>query len=134
MLIKMHQFKFPMILNLVLLIAYVTTPINGFNSRNLDETTVPGSTEEKCIPCGQNSPPPPPPALPPPSPPPPSPKKPPSTAYCPPPPPAYIYITGPPGPNLYPIDDNFNGAYRSFSTTSPVLIGCGLLFLMAIWW
>ncbi|KAJ7943015.1 Hydroxyproline-rich glycoprotein family protein [Quillaja saponaria] len=159
MLIKTHPFKFPVMLNLILLIISVTTPINGFNPRKLDETSVPGTTDENCTPCGQYPPPlssppppalpppsPPPPALPPPSPPPPelpppsprppSPKKPPSnTPYCPPPPPAsYLYTTGPPGTNLYPVDNNFNGGDRRFSTALPVLIGCGLLGLMSFWW
>jgi len=124
MLIKSHQIKVPMVLNLVLVFFYITTSIvNGveIGSRKLDETTVSttNGTDEKCTPCGDSSPPPPPPVNPPPSPPPPSPKKPPSQVYCPPPPsPSYIYITGPPG-NLYPVDENFSGAihphHRSFA-------------------
>ncbi|KAL2344758.1 hypothetical protein Fmac_006043 [Flemingia macrophylla] len=116
MLIKGYQINLPMVTNLflslVLIICLFTSSVNGVEPRKLDETPVPATngTEVKCGPCGTNYPPPPPPALPPPSPPPPSPKK-PSTQYCPPPPPSsFIYITGPPG-NLYPVDENFNGAF-----------------------
>ncbi|KAF5751849.1 hypothetical protein HS088_TW02G00868 [Tripterygium wilfordii] len=122
----------------------VILTINGSDLRKLDETGVPGPTDEKCEPCGQTSPPPPPPSLPPPSPcppppslpppsppppslPPPSPKKPPSS-NCPPPPPppSYIYITGPPG-NLYPIDNDFGGVNRNLKVGLSVFIGWGLL-------
>nr|KYP60925.1 hypothetical protein KK1_023346 [Cajanus cajan] len=126
-----------MTLNLVLVFALVcfTSSVNGVGSRKLDETQVPSTngTEVKCGPCGTNYPSPPPPAIPPPSPPPPSPKK-PSPQYCPPPPSpsSFIYITGPPG-NLYPVDENFNGAFsrrRSFAAAvlSPLLVG-----LVALW-
>ncbi|KAI4357672.1 hypothetical protein L6164_001606 [Bauhinia variegata] len=132
------QIKVPMILNLILLIVCATAPsISGLNPRKLDETTVPTTPtgDEKCSPCGYSTPPPPsppPPAIPPPSPPPPSPKKTPSS-YCPPPPSGYLYITGPPG-NLYPIDENFNGANRhsrSFAAALPALVG--FLTLLAYW-
>ncbi|XP_031388786.1 formin-like protein 16 [Punica granatum] len=117
--------------------------ISGSDTRKLDET-VPGA--EKCSPCTGAPPPPPPPspcppppALPPPPPPalppptPPPPKKPPSGQYCPPPPPSsYIYITGPPG-SLYPIDQDFNGAYQIVSSQFVFLIGIGLLGLLGIW-
>ncbi|MBA0823727.1 hypothetical protein Goarm_020437, partial [Gossypium armourianum] len=97
-------------------------PINGMESRRLDDSTVPGDQGVKCTPsCIQSPPPPslPPPCPPPPSPPalpPPTPKKPP-TQYCPPPPippspPSFIYIPGSPG-NLYSIDQNFGGANRN---------------------
>ncbi|GFZ21473.1 hypothetical protein Acr_29g0006350 [Actinidia rufa] len=63
-----------------------------------------------------------------PSPPPPSPP-PPSSPYCPPPPPpaGYVYIPSSPR-GLYPID-----TYDSDSSLNitPVLIGCGLVGLMA---
>lgn len=123
-----------------LLFFVVATPItNGLNPRKLDEG------ENKCggcpcnKPCIPPSPPPPPPSPPPPSPPPP--KKPPSGYDCPPPPYSgggggggggenipyppnsqYIYMTGPPG-NLYPVDHDFGGAKRSFSSGFPLLIG-----------
>ncbi|XP_061355618.1 extensin-like [Gastrolobium bilobum] len=137
MLIKGHQIKVPMVLNLILVLFYVTAQVNGVESRKLDETTMPpatNGTDEKCTPCGYSSPPPPP-ANPPPSPPPPSPKKPPSQ-YCPPPPSSFIYITGPPG-NLYPVDENFSGAshrhhhHRSFAAFFPLLVG--VLSMLAFW-
>ncbi|XP_047159119.1 extensin-like [Vigna umbellata] len=125
---KTHQTKPSKIFTLILVLICVTTPINGEESRKLDETT---NGNEKCSPCEGGSTPsppiieylsppppiiypsPPPPSPPPPylysSPPPPSPKKPPSS-YCPPPPSsAYLYMTGPPG-DLYPVDENFSGA------------------------
>ncbi|KAK8686272.1 hypothetical protein V6N13_125299 [Hibiscus sabdariffa] len=124
-------------------IATVACPINGLESRKLDESTVPaGDQGVKCTPsCIQSPPPPPlpspPPACPPPpSPPalpPPTPKKPP-TEYCPPPPvppspPSYIYITGPPG-SLYPIDQNFGGADRNVAVGLLALVS-GLFLLLA---
>ncbi|KAI4313796.1 hypothetical protein L6164_026747 [Bauhinia variegata] len=137
MLIEMHQIKVPMILNLILFIVCATAPsVNGLNPRKLDETTVPTAPngDGNCTPCSYSSPPPPPPpAIPPPSSPPPSPKKPPSS-YCPPPPPGpYLYITGPPG-NLYPVDENFNGASRhnrSFASALPALVV--FLSLLVLW-
>lgn len=102
-----------------------------------------GNGSEKCAPCTQ-TPPPPPPSPPPPSPcppppapvlPPPSPKKqPPSTTpYGPPPPSSFVYITGPPG-QLYPIDQDFNGASSGKSSVGlPVLLGLGLLGVVAFW-
>ncbi|PRQ40912.1 hypothetical protein RchiOBHm_Chr4g0441251 [Rosa chinensis] len=101
---------------------------------------------DKCGACTTPSPPPPsppppspsppPPALPPPTPvhPPPSPKKPPpSTPYCPPPPSSLVYITGPPG-ELYPVDHYFNGADGVRSSVGlPVLLGLGLLGVLAFW-
>ncbi|OIW01993.1 hypothetical protein TanjilG_14024 [Lupinus angustifolius] len=145
--LKHHQTKVPMILNWILVLVCVTTPIKAIQTRKLDDTTIPSTTpssDEKCTPCGTPnlspppieylsppppivypSPPPPPPLIYP-SPPPPSPKKPPSK-YCPPPPSSYIFITGPPGPSLYPVVQNFNGAtpfnYGSFSTFLPLLVG-----------
>ncbi|KAL5162308.1 hypothetical protein HKD37_07G019445 [Glycine soja] len=136
-----------MILNLILVLICVTTPIKGEKSRKLDEVT---NGNEKCTPCEGGytpsppieylSPPPPieyfspPPPIVYPSPPPPSPKKPP-TKYCPPPPSsAYLYMTGPPG-NLYPVDENFSGAssnrHHSFAVFLPLLVG--LLCMMAFW-
>nr|XP_004498310.1 leucine-rich repeat extensin-like protein 6 [Cicer arietinum] len=137
------------ILNWILLLIFVTIPIQAIESRKLDEN---------CTPCGYtpisspppiiyNSPPPPPvliyPSPPPPSPspppivyyspPPPSPKKSPSV-YCPPPPSTpYIYMTGPPG-NLYPVDVNFSGGAApagrgSFAAFLPLLV-CLLSFLV----
>ncbi|XP_075635200.1 uncharacterized protein LOC142607550 [Castanea sativa] len=117
--------------------------------------TIPGSADEKCSACTQNSPPPPPPPLPPqcstctqssppppplpyplpPSPPlplpcPPPPPKP--TQDCPPPPASMMYITGPPG-TLYRIDEDFNGGSQNSATVLPVLVSCGLLGLLAFW-
>ncbi|KAJ9135795.1 hypothetical protein P3X46_032931 [Hevea brasiliensis] len=127
----MRWLDFLMLLNLFLLIVAAAPPIHAFDSRKLEENTVPGPSDEKCTPCNSSPPPPPPPspsppppALPPPSPPP-TPKKPPSK-YCPPPPPSFIYITGPPG-NLYPVDNDFNDADRTSAAGLPVLIGCWLL-------
>ncbi|CAK7326725.1 unnamed protein product [Dovyalis caffra] len=112
--------------------------VHGLDSRKLDETPVPGPTEEKCSPCNPSPPPPsppppilcpPPPSPPPPVLPPPTPKKPPSGSNCPPPPPpsSFIYMTGPPG-NLYPIDNSFGAASRP-AVGLQVLIGCGLFGL-----
>ncbi|KAB2045587.1 hypothetical protein E1A91_D01G179500v1 [Gossypium mustelinum] len=114
-------------------------PINGMESRRLDDSTVPGDQGVKCTPsCIQSPPPPslPPPCPPPPSPPalpPPTPKKPP-TQYCPPPPippspPSFIYIPGSPG-NLYSIDQNFGGANRNVAVGLLGLV-CGLSLLFA---
>ncbi|OIS95663.1 PREDICTED: mulatexin-like [Nicotiana attenuata] len=134
----------------VFLLFLIAIPItNGLNPRKLDEVD-----ENKCggcpcnKPCVSPSPPPSPPALPPPSPPPP--KKPPS-AYCPPPPSGgggsggggggyvpdtpnsqYIYMTGPPG-NLYPVDHDFGGAKRSFSSGFSLLIVGFFLGLLSFW-
>ncbi|KAF7848433.1 hypothetical protein BT93_L1956 [Corymbia citriodora subsp. variegata] len=123
---------------LVLVLA-VVIPTSGLNPRKLDDASAPGS--EKCGTCTQYPPPPPPPspcppppALPPP-PPPSHPKKPPPSPYCPPPPTppsGYIYITGPPG-SLYPIDQNFGAASRSFPAGAPLWVGLGLLGLLALW-
>ncbi|TQD70640.1 hypothetical protein C1H46_043830 [Malus baccata] len=142
--------KHPVVLiTMLLLIAYVLGPVHA------DET--PGAPgEEKCGSCTPSPPPPvpsppppspcppppappppspcpPPPALPPPLSPPPSPKLPPCGScgqYAPPPPSTLIYITGPPG-QLYPIEQNFNGASRSSVNALPVLLG--LLALLAFW-
>ncbi|KAE8710278.1 extensin-like [Hibiscus syriacus] len=112
-------------------------PINGLESRKLDESTVPGDQGVKCTPSCIQSPPPPPPSPPPACPPPPAlppptPKKPP-TQYCPPPPvppspPSYIYITGPPG-NLYPTDQSFGGADRNVAVGLLALVS-GLFLLL----
>uniref|UniRef100_A0A803PCI8 Uncharacterized protein n=1 Tax=Cannabis sativa TaxID=3483 RepID=A0A803PCI8_CANSA len=65
--------------------------------------------------------------------------KPPSlaTPYCPPPPASLLYITGPPGDQLYPIDPDYtNDAGKSISLIEarlPVLIGSGLLAVLALW-
>ncbi|CAK9154767.1 unnamed protein product [Ilex paraguariensis] len=122
-----------------LFILAIADPTSGLNPRKLDENTVPSDSGNKCggcsacnNPCYQSPPPPPPPpSLPPPPPPP---KKPPTPSlYCPPPPPSsFIYISGPPG-NLYPVDPYFSGAGRSFSSGLPLLIGGGLLGLLALW-
>ncbi|XP_068331764.1 pollen-specific leucine-rich repeat extensin-like protein 4 [Pyrus communis] len=148
MAIKMqYGTKHPVVLIIMLLlIAYVVGPVYA------DET--PGAPgEEKCDSCTPSPPPPvpsppppspcpPPPAPPPPSPcppppappsPPPSPKLPPCGPcgqYAPPPPSTLTYITGPPG-QLYPIEQNFNGASRSSVNALPVLLG--LLGLLAFW-
>ncbi|XP_020229968.1 extensin [Cajanus cajan] len=129
-----------MILNLILVLFCVTTPIiKGEESRKLDAT----NGDVKCGSCeGGYTPSPPPPTIeylspPPPSPlppPPPSPKK-PSSKYCPPPPSsAYMYLTGPPG-NLYPVDENFSGAspsrHQSFSLFLPLLVATVLLISLA---
>ncbi|KAE8022839.1 hypothetical protein FH972_008608 [Carpinus fangiana] len=131
MAIEMHRF------NAGRLLLYLFIAIAVF--------AAPGTADENCSPCGQNSPPPPspspppppspcppPPALPPPSPPPPSPKKSPPTKYCPPPPSSFIYLTGPPG-NLYPIDQDFSGATQIPVNRLPVLVAGGLLGLLALW-
>ncbi|KAL8161248.1 hypothetical protein V2J09_012737 [Rumex salicifolius] len=115
-------------------------PINGSDSRKLDELD-----QSKCggCPCGTtctpvvySSPPPPPTYLPPPPPPPPPPKVPkPSTGYCPPPPSPpsnFIYYMGPPG-NLYPVDQTYNGAGRSFAATLPAAVGGALVALFMLW-
>ncbi|KAE9613627.1 hypothetical protein Lal_00016215 [Lupinus albus] len=128
MLIKKYQIKVPMILNLILMLVYLIAPVNGIESRKLGEN----GTDEKCTPCdGYSSPPPP--ANPPPSPPP-SPKKPPSQ-YCP-PPPSFIYITGPPGGSLYPVEENFNGVgHRQHRNYAALLVPLfvGLLSMIAFW-
>ncbi|KAI6686089.1 hypothetical protein NL676_032002 [Syzygium grande] len=131
-------------LGLVLVLVLATAiPIRGLNSRKLDDTSAPGS--DKCGSCSQSPPPPPPPAPYPPPPPAPCPppprpppyphkKPPPCCPVLPPPPPpsSYIYITGPPG-SLYPIDQSFNGAGRSSTAGVPLLVGLGLLGLLALW-
>ncbi|KAL9453384.1 hypothetical protein AB3S75_009063 [Citrus x aurantiifolia] len=122
-----------------LLAAIVYHPVNGLESRKLDEST--GDQGIKCTPsCTQSPPPPspsppppyppPPPALPPPAPP--SPKKPPSQYCPPPPPPSFIYITGPPG-NLYPVDSDFNGASKKIPSSLPLLVASGILGFLALW-
>ncbi|GLT99895.1 hypothetical protein SLE2022_173010 [Rubroshorea leprosula] len=103
------------------------------------QDTTGNDTSVKCNPsCVQSPPPPSPPPPPPPCPPPPqpvlpppTPKKPP-TGYCPPPPspPSFTYISGPPG-NLYPIDQEFSGASRSFAVGLLALVGAGLIVLLA---
>nr|XP_009776044.1 PREDICTED: chitin-binding lectin 1-like [Nicotiana sylvestris] len=142
--LRNNMSKLPILLFFLVVFTQIT---NGLNPRKLDEVI-----ENKCggcpcnNPCNPPSPPPPPPALPPPSPPPP--KKPPS-GYCPPPPlppsgggggggyspnppnPQYIYMTGPPG-NLYPVDQYFNGAKRTFSSGFSLLIGGFFLGLLAL--
>ncbi|XP_060184604.1 sulfated surface glycoprotein 185-like [Lycium barbarum] len=139
----------------LILVVHSTQMTNALNNpRKLDE----GNIENKCGGCPCNNPcippssppppppvlPPPPPVLPPPSPPPP--KKPPS-GYCPPPPSEggdggggyspnqpnsqYIYMNGPPG-DLYPVDQYFNGAKRSFTSGFSLLIGGFFLGLLAL--
>ncbi|KAH8500651.1 hypothetical protein H0E87_015762 [Populus deltoides] len=150
MLLEMSFFNSFMLLSLLL---FVVAPVHGLNLRKLDETAVPGPTEEKCSPCNPSPPPPslppvvypspPPPSPPPPSPvlypppppapvlPPPTPKKPPSGYNCPPPPAPSnydLYITGPPG-ELYPVDKDVNAASRH-AVSLQVLIGCGLIGLL----
>ncbi|XWS69317.1 hypothetical protein CRYUN_Cryun04dG0168900 [Craigia yunnanensis] len=135
--IKTSRFNLPIVtLTIFFVIATVAYPINGLESRKLDESTVPGDQGVKCTPsCIQSPPPPspPPPCPPPPSPPalpPPTPKKSP-TQYCPPPPspPSFTYITGPPG-ELYPIDQYFGGANRNLEVGLLALVS-GFLFLLA---
>ncbi|KAE8705461.1 putative Hydroxyproline-rich glycoprotein family protein [Hibiscus syriacus] len=116
-------------LTIFFVIATVAYPINGLESRKLDEGTVREDQGIKCNPsCTVQSPPPPPPS--PPVPQPPTPKKPP-TQYCPPPPspPSFIYMTGPPG-NLYPIDQTYGAASRKFEVGLLALV-CGFLVLLA---
>ncbi|KAI9080460.1 hypothetical protein K1719_037574 [Acacia pycnantha] len=149
-----HPIKLPMISNLsfTLIICLVfTTPllVSAVENRRLDETTAPAAPNgsEKCSPCENSSPPPSPPyysSPPPPTPnyppppppyeyssPPPPKKNPPSSQYCPPPPASLLYVTGPPG-NLYPVDEDFNGASRrSFAAALPLILA-GLLTLLAI--
>ncbi|XVF02836.1 hypothetical protein REPUB_Repub04eG0208700 [Reevesia pubescens] len=130
---KKNRFN-PLIITLTIffVIATVAYPVNGLESRKLDESTVPGDQGVKCTPsCIQSPPPPspPPPCPPPPALPPPPPKKPP-TQYCPPPPspPSFIYITSPPG-NLYPIDENFGGG--SLLQVGLLALVSGFLVLLA---
>ncbi|KAJ6726267.1 LEUCINE-RICH REPEAT EXTENSIN-LIKE PROTEIN 2 [Salix purpurea] len=150
MLSEMSFFSSFMLLSLFL---YAVAPVQGLNSRKLDDTTVPGQNGVKCSPCNPTPPPPsPPPPVIYPSPPPPeiyppppppqviypsppkTPKKPPSSNYCPPPPSppspstSSLYITGPPG-EVYPIDSGVNGASRH-AVSLQVLIGCGLIGLV----
>lgn len=117
----------------ILIFLAIAAPINGLNTRKLDDTTVPvpPDAEMKCgscpcnNPCGQSPPPPPPP--------PPPPKKPPTPSLnCPPPPSQYIYISGPPG-NLYPVDPYFTNTGRSLGVALPLLVGCALVGLFAYW-
>ncbi|KAM7463458.1 hypothetical protein LguiA_031579 [Lonicera macranthoides] len=129
----------PRIILVFLILAIVSSPINGLNPRKLDDSTLPGPDgENKCGGCVKSPPPPsscpPPPSLPPPPPPPPpAPKKPPTPSnYCPPPPPSYIYINGPPG-NLYPVDQYFSGSRRSFGVGRALLVGSGLVGLLVFW-
>ncbi|GAV62030.1 hypothetical protein CFOL_v3_05554, partial [Cephalotus follicularis] len=141
---KMHPFNTAMLLNIFLVITSIVIPISGLDSRKLDETT--DDQGVKCTPsCTQASPPPPPPpSPPPPSPPPPTlcppppsppppPKKPP-TQYCPPPPSPFIYVFGPPGGGLYPLDDDYNGASKNFHVGLPVLLSFGLVGLILAFW
>ncbi|XP_054810747.1 extensin-like [Prosopis cineraria] len=153
MIIQTHpQIKIPVPMNLFLLViicVVYTAPLlaAAVETRKLDDTTVPATPNsgQKCTPCDNNSPPPSPPYYPSPPPPPPSPPPPPPTYYysppppkktppsqdCPPPPSSILYITGPPG-NLYPVDENFNGASRrSFGSALPLL--AGLLAVLALW-
>ncbi|XP_022724987.1 formin-like protein 3 [Durio zibethinus] len=134
--IKTSRFNLPIItLTICFVIATIACPINGLESRKLDENSVPGDQGVKCTPsCVQSPPPPspPPPCPPPPSPPalpPPTPKNPP-TQYCPPPPipPSFIYVTGPPG-ELYPVE-NFYGASRNLKVGLLALVS-GFLVLLA---
>ncbi|RVW16948.1 chitin-binding lectin 1 [Vitis vinifera] len=124
------------LLTVFLVVAAIATPVNGSNSRKLDESPASGSPDAgvKCggcsscqNPCNQSPPPPPPPS------PPPPPKK-PRAPYCPPPPPppaSFLYVTGPPG-TLYPIDQDYGGAGRNFMVGLPILAGCGLLNLLLL--
>ncbi|GMH26252.1 hypothetical protein Nepgr_028095 [Nepenthes gracilis] len=131
------------LLVVILVIDALVSQINCSETRILDETTVPGSSDpgNKCggcsscsNPCGQSPPPPPPPSPPPPTPvlpscpppPPPPPKKPP--IICP-PPPGLIYLIGPPG-DLYPIDNSSSAGLRSFAVGLPALMGFGLVCLL----
>ncbi|XP_041012788.1 protein TRACHEARY ELEMENT DIFFERENTIATION-RELATED 7A-like [Juglans microcarpa x Juglans regia] len=126
----MRLFNARLLLNFFLVIAVFTVLVTADDQGG-----------QKCMPCNPNSQPPPypppppsppPPALPPPSPRPPSHKKPPTSPLCPPPPSSFLYITGPPG-ELYPIDENFNGAAGNLVTrTLPVFISCGLLGLLVL--
>lgn len=130
---------------LLLVVVFLVAPIHGLEeSRKLDEAGLPaGSTDPSikcggCSPCDATcylSPPPPPPQvdLPPPPPPPPH-KKPPKTRYCPPPPysPGFIY-TGAPPDSLYPVDQNYSGSTRIFSSSVFPPLGYGLFSLLIMW-
>ncbi|KAL4383327.1 hypothetical protein GQ457_15G003910 [Hibiscus cannabinus] len=127
---KPNQFNLAVIvLTVSFVIAAVVFPVNGLKSRVLDENTEPsGDQGIKCTPsCAQS---PPPPSPPPACPPPPSPKKRPKHC-CPaaPTPPSVIYTTGPPG-SLYPIEQNFGGATRSFEVGLLALVS-GFMVLLA---
>ncbi|KAJ8447660.1 hypothetical protein Cgig2_031714 [Carnegiea gigantea] len=127
---------------LLLVVVFLVAPIHGLEeSRKLDEA---GSTDPsiKCggcsSPCGATcylSPPPPPPQVYLPPPPPPPHKKPPKTRYCPPPPysPGFIYTGAPPG-SLYPVDQNYSGSTRIFSSSVFPPLGHGLLSLLIMCW
>ncbi|XP_044492355.1 leucine-rich repeat extensin-like protein 6 [Mangifera indica] len=128
---------------ILIFLALFVSQVNVLSARTLEESSTGGDQGIKCAPaCTQSPPPPsppppcpPPPALPPP--PPPTPKMPP-TQYCPPPPcsptpPSIIYVTGPPG-NLYPLENYFSGGPKTSTAASlPILIGSGLLLLLAFW-
>lgn len=128
---------------LLLVVVFLVAPIHGLEeNRKLDEVGLPGSTDPSikcggCSPCGATcylSPPPPPPEVYLPPPPPPPHKKPPKTRDCPPPPytPAFIY-TGAPPDSLYPVDRNYSGSTRIFSSSVFALLGYGLLTLLILW-
>ncbi|XVF85346.1 hypothetical protein PTKIN_Ptkin17bG0110300 [Pterospermum kingtungense] len=136
--IKTNRFNpLIMILTIFFVIATVAYPTKGLEPRKLDESTAPGDQGIKCNPsCVQSPPPPspPPPCPPPPALPPPPPKKTP-TQYCPPPPlppspPSFIYITGPPGNQLYPVDQGFGGANKNLQVGLLALVSGFLIQLV----
>lgn len=132
--IPISQSSLLCIIPTILLLLILVAPIYGFESRKLDETGLPGSSDPSikcggCSPCGHpscyTSPPPP-------SPPPPPPKKQPISANCPPPPynpgAGFVYMTAPPG-ELYPVDPYYSGSSRILAGAMTTVLGLGLLFL-----
>ncbi|KAJ8631141.1 hypothetical protein MRB53_024464 [Persea americana] len=117
------------VLGPVLIVVAMVIQIDCAPARNLDESlpTPPASGCTMCSscnnPCNQQ-PPPPPPSKPHP------PKKPPKSHGPPPPPPPFYIIGGPPG-DLYPISESYGN--RNLVVELPILVGCGLLGLLAFW-
>ncbi|KAL4574416.1 hypothetical protein LXL04_021247 [Taraxacum kok-saghyz] len=121
---------------LLILAATVLSPLKATSTRKLTSSdTAQGGAQPlddqfKCggCPCNQ-------PcytALPPPPPPP---KKPSPTAglNCP-PPPSYIYMTGPPAGNLYPVDPySHSSAIRRVFVAPTFVVLVGLLGMLAFW-
>nr|DAD32031.1 TPA_asm: hypothetical protein HUJ06_010882 [Nelumbo nucifera] len=110
-----------MLVAIILVIIFTTTPINGFTSEKVGESSPPSSdikcTTCPCNSCNQLSPPPP-------SPPPPPPDN-SLTQYCPPPPPPPLFY-------VYPVDIYSGAAAPNSAVGMTVLFGCALLVLMVM--